>query len=147
MTLVFDKGSAGARVESAFSLANTVELEQSGTGWISALPWNQAPEGLRSRDAKKLTACSSALPGTRAASQKLLVHGKTYLCVLKHSSSFASEQLHSITTSMAKAMQALLAQEPGLRRGRIEQPVTTAPYRQNAASNAIFAEIADVENK
>jgi hypothetical protein len=32
---VLDKGSA--------ALANTVELEQAGVGWISALPWNQAP--------------------------------------------------------------------------------------------------------
>ena len=35
VTLVIDKGSA--------SLANTVELEQARVGWISALPWNQAP--------------------------------------------------------------------------------------------------------
>ena len=99
VTLVFDKGSA--------STPNTVELEQSGTGWISALPWNQAPEGLRARDTEKLPRCSSDLPGVRAAAEKTLVHGKEYLCVLKHSSSFAAEQLHSLTTSMAKAMQAL----------------------------------------
>ena len=140
VTLVFDKGSAGARVESAFSLANTVELEQSGTGWISALPWNQAPEGLRSRDAKKLTACSSALPGTRAASQKLLVHGKTYLCVLKHSSSFASEQLHSITTSMAKAMQALLAQELKAHwRFSLELAKPKAKYTEKAIKSKVTA--------
>ena len=78
VTLVFDKGSA--------SLPNTVELEQSGTGWISALPWNQAPEKLRTRDTEKLPLCSSDLPGVRAAAEKTLVHGKKYLCVLKHSS-------------------------------------------------------------
>jgi hypothetical protein len=34
VTLVLDKGSA--------ALANTVELQEAGVGWISALPWNQA---------------------------------------------------------------------------------------------------------
>ena len=99
VTLVFDKGSA--------SLPNTVELEQAGTGWISALPWNQAPKDLRARATEKLPRCSSDLPGVRAAAKKTLVHGKKYLCVLKHSSSFAGEQFHSLATSMAKAMQAL----------------------------------------
>ena len=42
VTLVFDKGSA--------ALANTLELEQAGVGWISALPWNQAPAELRERE-------------------------------------------------------------------------------------------------
>ena len=41
VTLVLDKGSA--------ALANTLELEQAGVGWISALPWNQAPAELRER--------------------------------------------------------------------------------------------------
>src|SRR5258708_15625469 len=39
VTLVFDKGSA--------ALANTVELQEAGVGWISALPWNQAPAAFR----------------------------------------------------------------------------------------------------
>jgi hypothetical protein len=39
VTLVFDKGTA--------ALDNTVQLEQFGVGWISALPWNQAPAELR----------------------------------------------------------------------------------------------------
>jgi transposase len=99
VTLVFDKGSA--------SLPNTVELEQSRTGWISALPWNQAPEELRSREVEKLSLCSSNLPGVRAAAEKIMVHGKEYLCVIKYSSSFASEQIHSLAVNMTKAMQAL----------------------------------------
>ena len=107
VTLVFDKGSAGARVESALSLPNTIELEKSRTGWISALPWNQAPEQLRRREIEKLTLCSSNLPGVRAAAEKILVHGKEYLCVIKYSSSFAAEQIQSLATSMAKAMQSL----------------------------------------
>lgn len=99
VTLVFDKGSA--------SLPNTIELEKSRTGWISALPWNQAPEQLRRREIEKLTLCSSNLPGVRAAAEKILVHGKEYLCVIKYSSSFAAEQIQSLATSMAKAMQSL----------------------------------------
>ena len=43
----------------------------------------------------------------RTAAEKLLVHGKEYLCVLKYSSSFAGEQLHSVATSMSKVLQAL----------------------------------------
>jgi flagellar biosynthesis chaperone FliJ len=43
----------------------------------------------------------------RAAAEKLLVHGKEYLCVLKYSASFAGEQLHSLTTSLSKALQSL----------------------------------------
>ncbi|PYT27979.1 MAG: hypothetical protein DMG57_16390 [Acidobacteria bacterium] len=35
VTLVFDKGAA--------ALANTVQSEEAGVGWISALPWNQTP--------------------------------------------------------------------------------------------------------
>jgi hypothetical protein len=39
VTLVFDKGSA--------ALYNTLALDESGIGWISALPWNQAPKEFR----------------------------------------------------------------------------------------------------
>jgi len=99
VTLVFDKGAA--------ALANTVELEQAGVGWISALPWNQAPAAFRERAVEQLPPCSSAQPGVRAAAEKLLVHGKEYLCVLKYSASFAGEQLHSLTTSLSKALQSL----------------------------------------
>src|ERR1700692_4896816 len=41
VTLVLDKGSA--------ALTNTLELEKAGVGWISALPWNQAPRELGDR--------------------------------------------------------------------------------------------------
>lgn len=99
VTLVFDKGSA--------ALANTLELERAGVGWISALPWNQAPPALRERDSEQLTPLSSAQPGVRAVAEKAIVHGKEYLCVLKYSASFAGEQLHSLTTSLSKAMQYL----------------------------------------
>ena len=44
VTLVFDKGSA--------ALANTVELQEAGVGWISALLWNQAPVAFRERAAE-----------------------------------------------------------------------------------------------
>jgi transposase len=99
VTLVLDKGGA--------ALANTVELEQSGVGWISALPWNQAPLAFRERAVEQLPPCTSAQPGVRAAAEKLLVHGKEYLCVLKYSASFAGEQLHSLSTSLSKVLQYL----------------------------------------
>jgi len=99
VTLVFDKGGA--------ALANTVQLEEAGVGWISALPWNQAPVTFRERAVEQLSPCSSALPGVRTATEKLLVHGKEYLCVLKYSASFAGEQLHSLTTSLSKVLQSL----------------------------------------
>jgi len=99
VTLVFDKGSA--------ALANTVELQEANVGWISALPWNQAPAAFRERAVGQLPLCSSAQPGVRAAAEKLLVHGQEYLCVLKYSASFAGEQLHSLTTSLSKVLHAL----------------------------------------
>ena len=43
----------------------------------------------------------------RAAAEKLLVHGREYLCVEVSSASFAGEQLHSLTTSLSKVLQAL----------------------------------------
>src|SRR5207249_1160836 len=99
VTLVIDKGGA--------ALANTVQLQEAGVGWISALPWNQAPLTFRDRDVEQLPPCGSAQPGVRAAAEKFLVHGKEYLCVLKYSASFAGEQLHSLTTSLSKVLQAL----------------------------------------
>jgi transposase len=99
VTLVFDKGGA--------ALANTVQLDEAGVGWISALPWNQAPAAFRERTVDQLTSSSSALPGVRTAAEKLLVHGKEYLCVLKYSASFAGEQLHSVATSLSKVLQSL----------------------------------------
>jgi transposase len=99
VTLVLDKGTA--------ALANTLELEQAGLGWISALPWNQAPAELRERPVEQLVALSSAQPGVRAAAERVIVHGQEYLCVLKYSAPFASEQLHSVTTALSKAMQSM----------------------------------------
>lgn len=129
VTLVFDKGTA--------ALANTVELEEAGVGWISALPWNQAPLPLRDRPVDQLTLCSSSQPGVRAAAETLLVHGKPYLCVLKYSSSFASEQLHSLTTSLTKAMQALrrLAIDLGK-----PKPRWTEPQLRNKIKNLLSAQ-------
>jgi transposase len=99
VTLVVDKGSA--------ALANTLELEKSGIGWISALPWNQAPAEFREREVDQLPALSSAQPGVQAAAERMVVHGREYLCVLKYSASFAAEQLHSVTTALAKALPAM----------------------------------------
>ena len=97
VTLVLDKGSA--------ALANTLELEQAGVGWISALPWTQAPVEFRS--SQKLTPLSSREPGVSAAADTIIVHGKEYRCVVKYSAPFAGQQLHSLTTSLSKAMQSM----------------------------------------
>jgi transposase len=99
VTLVFDKGSA--------ALYNTLVLDQSGVGWISALPWNQAPPEFREKPLEQLKALSSDQPGVQAARAKLLVHGKARLCVLKYSAPFLSEQIHSLSTSLAKTTQSL----------------------------------------
>src|ERR1700758_1509758 len=99
VTLVLDKGAA--------ALANTLALEQAGVSWISALPWNQAPEQLRERPVADLAALSGGQPGVRAAAERLIVHGKEYLCVVKYSAPFASEQLHSLTTTLCKALQSM----------------------------------------
>jgi transposase len=99
VTLVFDKGPA--------ALDNTVELAQAGVGWISALPWNQAPAELRARATEDLRPCSTEQPGVRAAAEKTLVHGEEYLCVVKYSAPFAAEQLHSLSTSLSRVLQSL----------------------------------------
>lgn len=99
VTLVFDKGTA--------ALDNTLLLNEAGVGWISALPWNQAPPQLRERPVEELPLCSSAHPGVHAVAERANIHGAEYLCVLKYSSAFATEQLHSLTTSLAKVMQSM----------------------------------------
>jgi transposase len=99
VTLVFDKGTA--------ALDNTVQLQEAGVGWISALPWNQAPAELRERATEELPPCSAEQPGVRAVAEKLVVHGQEYLAVVKYSAPFAAEQLHSLTTSISRALQSL----------------------------------------
>src|SRR5207237_3091923 len=76
VTLVFDKGTA--------ALDNTVQLQEAGVGWISALPWNQAPAELRERATEELPPCSAEQPGVRAVAEKRLVHGQEYLAVVKY---------------------------------------------------------------
>jgi transposase len=99
VTLVFDKGTA--------ALDNTLMLREAGVGWVSALPWNQAPPELRERAVEALPLCSSDQPGVHAVAERAIVHGDEYLCVLKYSSAFATEQLHSLTTNVAKVMQSM----------------------------------------
>jgi transposase len=99
VTLVLDKGTA--------ALANTVLLREARVGWISALPWNQAPAEFRARDVKQLPACGGDQPGVQAAAEKILVHGEEYLCVLKYSGCFAAEQLHSLAATLTKVTQQL----------------------------------------
>jgi transposase len=116
VTLVFDKGPAG--------LENTLALEDSGLGWISALPWNQAPAEFRQMPLEKFQLLSSDHPGILALSQKLLVHGRERLCVLKYSASCLSEQMHSLTTSLAKVTQRL-------RRLSLELKKPNYPLKEN----------------
>jgi len=60
----------------------------------------------------------------RAAAEKMLVHGREYLCVIKYSASFAGEQLHSLTTSLSRVLQSLrrLSQELNKPKARWKQP-------------------------
>lgn len=99
VTLVLDKGSA--------ALANTVALEQAGVGWISALPWNQAPPSLREQPCEKLAPLVGAHPSLQATAAKEVVHGQEYLCVVVYSAVFAREQLRSITATLTKVMQSI----------------------------------------
>lgn len=99
VTLVMDKGSA--------SLANTSMLEEKGLGWISALPWTQAPKQLREMSADKLKPLGFAHPGVSAESSGELCHGREYLVVLKYSSCFAAEQMQSVINSATKAMESM----------------------------------------
>ena len=122
VTLVVDKGSA--------ALANTLELEQVGVGWISALPWNQAPEEFRERPVEELPALSSSQPGVRANAERMVVHGKEYLCVMKYSAAFASEQLHSLTTALSKAL-------PSMRRLTVELAKPAARFTEAGIRNKI----------
>lgn len=137
VTLVFDKGTA--------ALDNTLLLKKAGLGWISALPWNQAPLELRERDIQTLPLCSSDQPGVHAVAERAIVHGDEYLCVLKYSSSFATEQLHSITTSLTKVLQSLrqLSKDlakPGCRlketqiRNKIQRWLSASQFLENLIS-------------
>jgi transposase len=99
VTIVFDKGSA--------ALHNTLLPDEAGVGWISALPWNQAPPEFREMPLEQLKALSSDQPGVQAAGAKQVVHGKERLCILKYSAPFLSEQIHSLSTSLAKTTQSL----------------------------------------
>lgn len=141
VTLVFDKGSA--------ALYNTLALEESGLGWISALPWNQAPAELRETQLEKFTALSSAQAGVQAYSQKALVHGRERLCVVKYSASFLSEQLHSLTTSLAKVTQSLrrLSQELRKPNCRLEETATRRKVARWLGSAQFLDEIVRYELK
>src|SRR5262245_37225849 len=134
VTLVFDKGTS--------ELDNTLLLKQAGVGWISALPWNQSPPELRERAVENLPLCSSDQPGVHAFAERAIVHGQEYLCVLKYSSSFASEQLHSITTSLTKVLQsprrlAMDLAKPSCRskeaqiRNKIQRGLSSSPFLED----------------
>ena len=99
VTLVLDKGSA--------ALANTLELERSGLGWVAALPWNQVPPSLRALPAERFAPVGASEPGVRAVAERAVLHGAERLCVVRHSATFAAEQAGRVTRSLAKAAQSL----------------------------------------
>jgi transposase len=129
VTLVFDKGTA--------ALDNTVQLEQAGVGWISALPWNQAPAELRERASEELPPCSPEQPGVRAVAEKVLVHGQEYLGVVKYSAPFAAEQLH-LTTSITRALQSLrhFSKELNKPRARWTEQASRARFRSGCPGSS-----------
>jgi len=100
VTLVLDKGSA--------ALANTLELEKAGVGWILGI----ALETRRPRNCGT-GAWNSCLPaavpnpasGRQQRSWSFMA--KEYLCVLKYSACFASEQLNSTTAALTRVTQKL----------------------------------------
>ena len=95
VTLTMDKGSA--------ALHNTLALDESGLGWVAALPWNQAPPALRQHPLDALAPVGPPAAGLQAAAERCLVHGTERLCVLQYSAPYANEQLHSVTASLTKA--------------------------------------------
>ena len=128
VTLVLDKGSA--------ALSNTLELDKAGVGWISALPWNQAPAGLREKTLEQILPGADLPSGVRAVAEKHVVHGREYLCVLSYSACFASEQLHSITTTLAKVTQ-------NLRRLAAELSKPQARFTESGIRNKIARWLTD----
>ena len=101
VTLVFDKGSS--------NLLSSLQLADSGIGWVAALPWNQVPEDVRSMPLQRFEPAAGDLPGVRWAQADGLVHGQQRRCILMHSSVFEAEQLHSLMASIAKACAKLRA--------------------------------------
>ena len=131
--LVFDKGAA--------ALANTLALDQSGVGWVSALPWNQAPPACRERPLDQLTALSGDHPGVQAAHTTQVVHGRERACVLKYSASFLSEQVHSLSTSLATTTQALRRLSVELARPDCRLTERRSARRSRVASPAQFLDL------
>ena len=70
VTLVLDKGSA--------ALANTLQLQASGLGWVAELPWDRDRAALRARPVEQLEAVAGE-PGVRVGAERTLVHGDEYL--------------------------------------------------------------------
>jgi len=85
---------------------------------------------------EQLTSCSSAQPGVRVATEKTIVHGKEYLCVLKYSASFAGEQLHSLSTTLSKVLQ-------NLRRLSTDLAKPQARFTETGIRNKITGWLAD----
>ena len=63
VTLVVDKGTAAP--------ASTLELQRAGLGWVSELPWNQAPESLRSAGDDRLQPMGKAARGLQRLAREV----------------------------------------------------------------------------
>jgi transposase len=85
---------------------------------------------------EQLPACGSSQPGVRAAAEKLFVHGKEYLCVLKYSACFASEQLNSTTAALTRVTQKL-------RRPATELSRPRARFTEQGIRNKIHRRLLD----
>ena len=99
VTLVFDKGAS--------DLVNIAQIEEAGIGWVAPVSWSEVPTGMQNVKDKRMTGCSSKLPGFRVFSKTCNLWGANRLCVLSHSSTFEAEQMHSLMDSVAKAVAAL----------------------------------------
>jgi len=82
------------------------------------------------RPVEELPALSSSQPGVRAAAERMIVHGQEYLCVMKYSAPFASEQLHSVTTALSKVL-------PSMRRPAVELAKPAARFTDAGIRNKI----------
>lgn len=108
VTFVFDKGTA--------SFDNTIALDFEQVGWIQAVPWDQAPKGFREREASQLQPLGPRFPGVSVALEQGEWNGPDRQLVLIHSSCFLSEQLHGLTTDLAKATANLASLAKALRK-------------------------------
>jgi hypothetical protein len=138
VTLELDEGLA--------ALANPVALEEARLGWISALPWNQAPAQLRSRVVEQLPLCGASQPGVRAAAAfdpcfaNRAERRKVILAV------FHECQVCDERDVYAETRQGFNEASQPLRR-RIKNPVHTRRIVETVAKGPVFLLIGPIRNR